>query len=487
MEQDRWQGILKRHSLSEQENRRIGWGAIIEKERRMSQGTNRRDFMKVSTLAGVAAALGLRSAARGDSPSGEYRSPSGFSAAPLDQVRMGFVGIGLQGGWHVRNFLKIDGVEIKALCDIDEPRAREVREWVKDAGKPAPELYTRGDTDYRRLCERDDIDLVFNATPWRWHVPVCIEAMETGKHTAVEVPAAYTVDGCWNLVETAERTRLHCVMMENCCYGRRELMILNMVRRGLLGELLHAEGAYIHDLRSIKFSDKNEGLWRLEHSIDRNGNLYPTHGIGPLAQCLDINRGDQFDFLVSMSSKARGLDLFAEQHLSPDDPRRRHYSLGDMNSTLIRTQRGRSILLQHDTTSPRPYSRINLVQGTRGTVTGYPDRIYIEGRSPEHEWEALEAYRDEFEHPLWSELEEAAQGAGHGGMDFLEDYRLIQSLRSGTPTDMDVYDAAAWSVLCELTETSVADRSKPVDVPDFTRGGWKRNHPLAIVSSQDLL
>jgi predicted dehydrogenase len=311
--------------------------------------------------------------------------------------------------------------------------------------------------------------------------------MEAGKHTAVEVPAAYTVDGCWNLVETAEKTRLHCVMMENCCYGQRELMILNMVRRGLLGELLHAEGAYIHDLRSIKFSDKNEGLWRLDHSIDRNGNLYPTHGIGPLAQCLDINRGDQFDFLVSMSSTARGLDLFAEEHLDPDDPRRRHYSLGDMNSTLIRTQRGRSILLQHDTTSPRPYSRINLVQGTRGTVTGYPDRIYIEGRSPEHGWEALESYKDEFEHPLWIELEEAAEGAGHGGMDFLEDYRLIQSLRSGSPTDMDVYDAAAWSVLCELTEISVADRSRPVEVPDFTRGGWKQNHPLPIVSSQNLL
>jgi len=400
---------------------------------------------------------------------------------------MAFVGIGLQGGWHVRNFLQIEGVEIKALCDIDEVRAREVREWVVEAGQPAPDLYTRGESDYRRLCERDDIDLVFNATPWRWHVPVCLEAMGSGKHTAVEVPAAYTVDDCWSLVETAEKTRLHCVMMENCCYGQRELMILNMVRKGLLGELLHAEGAYIHDLRSIKFSDKNEGLWRLEHSIDRNGNLYPTHGIGPIAQCFDINRGDQFDFVVSMSSNARGLDLYADQHLEPEDPRRRHYALGDMNSSLIRTKLGRSILLQHDTTSPRPYSRINLVQGTQGTVTGYPDRVYIEGRSPDHDWETLESYRGEFDHPLWLELEKAAEGAGHGGMDFLEDFRLIQSLRSGTPTDMDVYDAAAWSVICELTETSVANRSKPVDFPDFTRGGWKKNRPLEIVSSENLV
>ena len=438
-------------------------------------------------MAGVAAALSLRSPARGQGQGEDYRPPTGFSAPPLDTVRMAFVGIGLQGGWHVRNFLKIEGVEVKALCDIDESRAREVREWVLESGEAAPDLYTRGETDYRRLCERDDIDLVFTATPWRWHVPVCLEAMKTGKHVAVEVPAAYTVDDCWNLVEVAEKTRRHCVMMENCCYGQREMMILNMVRQGLFGELLHAEGAYIHDLRSIKFSDKNEGLWRLEHSIDRNGNLYPTHGLGPLAQCFDINRGDQFDFLVSMSSNARGLDLYADEHLNPEDPRRRHYALGDMNSSLIRTKLGRTILLQHDTTSPRPYSRINLVQGTRGTVTGYPDRIYVEERSAEHDWETVESYRDEFEHPLWLELAKAAEGAGHGGMDFLEDFRLIQSLRSGTPTDMDVYDAAAWSVVCELTETSVANGSQPVDFPDFTRGSWKKNRPLEIVSSENLL
>lgn len=438
-------------------------------------------------MAGVAAALSLRSPARGQGQSADYRPPTGFSAPPLDTVRMAFVGIGLQGGWHVRNFLKIEGVEVKALCDIDESRAREVREWVIESGEAAPDLYTRGETDYRRLCERDDIDLVFTATPWRWHVPVCLEAMKTGKHVAVEVPAAYTVDDCWSLVEVAEKTRRHCVMMENCCYGQREMMILNMVRQGLFGELLHAEGAYIHDLRSIKFSDKNEGLWRLEHSIDRNGNLYPTHGLGPLAQCFDINRGDQFDFVVSMSSNARGLDLYADEYLNPEDPRRQHYALGDMNSSLIRTKLGRTILLQHDTTSPRPYSRINLVQGTRGTVTGYPDRVYVEGRSAEHDWETVDSYRDEFEHPLWLELAKAAEGAGHGGMDFLEDFRLIQSLRSGTPTDMDVYDAAAWSVVCELTETSVASHSKPVDFPDFTRGSWKKNRPLEIVSSQNLL
>jgi hypothetical protein len=410
-----------------------------------------------------------------------YGTPAGFAVPAIDPVRIGFVGIGLQGGSHVRNFLQIEGVEIKALCDIDEARAREVAQWVVGEGRPAPDLYTRGETDFKHLCERDDIDLVFNATPWKWHVPVCVEAMRTDKHTAVEVPAAYTIDGCWELVETAEKTLRHCVMMENCCYGRREMMMLNMVRQGLLGELLHAEGAYIHDLRAIKFSDENEGLWRLDHSVTRDGNLYPTHGLGPVAQCLDINRGDQFEYLVSMSSPARGLELYAERTLEASDPRRREYALGDMNTSLIKTRLGRSILVQHDTTSPRPYSRIDLVQGTKGTVTGYPDRIHVEGRTEGHGWEDLEDYRAEFDHPLWKRLERESEGAGHGGMDYLEDYRLIASLRSGTPMDMDVYDAAAVSVVTELSELSVADGSRPIAFPDFTRGGWTMRAPLGIV------
>jgi hypothetical protein len=215
--------------------------------------------------------------------------------------------------------------------------------------------------------------------------------------------------------------------------------------------------------------------------VQRNGNLYPTHGIGPVAQCLDINRGDRFDFVVSMSSNARGLNLYAQEHLAPEDPRAQvRYRLGDMNSSLIRTQQGRTILLQHDTTSPRPYSRINLVQGTKGTVTGYPDRVYLEGRSPEHGWEDLAGYKEEFEHPLWAAQGQAAEGARHGGMDYLEDYRLVKCLRLGLPMDMDVYDAAAWSVLCEATERSVAAASTPVTIPDFTRGAWEQNQPLGI-------
>ncbi len=451
----------------------------------MGRGSDRREFLKRGAVAGVGLMVGRGAPADGAVPGagragGDPSYAAGFAAAALERVRIGFVGVGLQGGSHVENFLRIPGVEIVAICDVDEPRAREVASWVTGADRPAPTLYTRGETDFKRLCERDDLDLVFNATPWRWHVPVCVEAMTAGKHTAVEVPAAYTVDGCWQLVETAEKTRRHCVMMENCCYGRREMMILRMVREGLLGELLHVEGAYIHDLRAIKFSDRNEGLWRLEHSISRNGNLYPTHGIGPVAQCLDINRGDRFETLVSMSSNARGLRLYAEKTLEAVDPRVRDYALGDMNTSLIRTANGRTVVLQHDTTSPRPYSRINLVQGTVGTVTGYPDRVHIEGQSEGHGWEELEAYRERFEHPLWEKLEREAEGAGHGGMDYLEDYRLIECLRAGSATDMDVYDAADWSVICALSETSVAEGSRPVEFPDFTRGAWKSRAPAAM-------
>ena len=445
-----------------------------------NSGSNRREFLQSAVIVGLGMASQQAVAQDAPAPS-PYRPVEGFAAPPMETVRIGFVGVGLQGGSHIQNLLAIEGVEIVALCDVDEARAREVASWVEADGRPRPALYTAGETDFRRLCERGDIDLVFNSTPWAWHVPVCVEAMEAGKHTAVEVPAAYTIDDCWRLVETAERTSRHCVMMENCCYGYREMMILSMVRAGALGELLHAEGAYIHDLRAIKFSQANEGLWRWRHSVSRNGNLYPTHGIGPVAQCLDINRGDQFDYLVSMSSNARGLDLYAAEHLQADDPRSQAgYALGDMNSSLIRTQLGRTILLQHDTTSPRPYSRINLVQGTRGTVTGYPDRMFIEGRSPGHGWEDLEIYKEEFEHPLWSKEGEAAAGAGHGGMDYLEDFRLIKCLRLGLPTDMDVYDAASWSVLTELTEQSVASGSRPLAIPDFTRGAWQRNLPLGI-------
>lgn len=396
-----------------------------------------------------------------------------FAAEPMDVVRMGFVGVGLQGGAHVRNFLRIDGVEIVAVGDIDAPRAEEVAGWVEAEGRRRPTLYTRSETDFVRMCEEEDLDLVFTATPWEWHVPVCLAAMENGKHAATEVPAAYTVEDCWALVEAAERYEKHCVMMENCNYDRPEMMVFNMARQGLFGEILHAECGYLHDLRAIKFEDDHEGLWRRAHALHRRGNFYPTHGLGPVANVMDINRGDQLDYLVSMSTPARGLELWAEDHYPEGHPKRsERYVQGDVNTTMIKTVRGRSIFVSHDTNLPRPYSRIHMVQGTGGLFQGYPNRVHVEGRSDDHRWDEWTEWRDQYDHPIWRQLEEESAGAGHGGMDYIEDYQLIKALREGQPTDMNVYDAAMLSVICPLTEWSVENRSRPVDVPDFTRGRW---------------
>jgi hypothetical protein len=441
---------------------------------------DRREFVKLGALATLGSVAFSGCASPGSRLGPAREKP--FATPPIDRVRVGFVGVGGMGSAHVRNYLKIDNVEIKAVCDIVPEKIARIQEWVTEASQPRPTGYSRGDTDFVRMCENEDLDLVFTATPWRWHVPVCLAAMKNGKHAATEVPAATTLDECWQLVETAEKFSKHCIMMENCCYDRPEMMVLNMVRQGLFGEILHGECGYLHDLRGIKFSTGGEGLWRREHAIKRNANLYPTHGLGPIAQCMNINRGDRFDYLVSMSGPSRGLQLWQEERLAPDDPRREEkYILGDINLALIKTVKGRTIYLVHDTNLPRPYSRINMLQGTRGLFSGYPDRIHIEGRSPQHKWEEAADYFPEFEHPLWKKLREDAKGAGHGGMDYIEDYRLIQCLRRGEPLDMNVYDAAAWSAITEATERSVVNRSRPVNIPDFTRGGWKTTPPLGII------
>jgi hypothetical protein len=271
-------------------------------------------------------------------------------------------------------------------------------------------------------------------------------------------------------------------MMENCNYDRMEMMVLNMARQGLFGDLLHAEGGYLHDLRAIKFENRNEGLWRRAWSMKVDGNLYPTHGLGPLANCLNVNRGDRFDYLVSMSGPSRGLQDWAREHFPEGAPERRErYVLGDVNTSLVKTALGRTIMVQHCTNLPRPYSRIHMLQGTRGLFQGYPNRVYLEGRGEADQWMPADDVVKEFEHPLWREMGERSAGAGHGGMDFLEDYRLIKCLRDGAPTDMNVYDAASLSALVELTAQSNARRSRAVEVPDFTRGRWRTNPPWPIV------
>ena len=437
----------------------------------MHNGFNRRDFLRQTAGAGaMAVAAGLL--------------PAWAQQKPIVKVRVGLVGSGLRGTGHIGNLLKLPGVEIKAVCDTVASRVENVQNLVEKAGQPRPASFSRGESDYKRLCAEADLDIVYVATPWEWHTRMCVEAMKNGKHAATEVPAAITVEECWELVETAEKTGRHCMQLENCCYDRVELMVLNMVRKGLFGELLHAECGYLHDLRDIKFGPDHEGDWRLNHSIRRNADLYPTHGLGPVAWCMDINRGNLFDHMVTMASKSRSLHEYAVEKFGANSPQAKlEFKLGDVVSSLIRTSAGQSILVMHDTNSPRPYSRKIIVQGTRGLIEKYPNPVvYIEGKSPAHKWEdLLSTYAKEWEHPLWAELEQKAQGSGHGGMDYILNYRLIQCLQRGEPLDMDVYDAAALSAVTPLSETSIANRSKTVDFPDFTRGKWRSRPPLGIV------
>lgn len=448
---------------------------------------SRRDIL----LAGAGALAAVHAAGCASTPHGEAGAPRADAdalarldggAPPLDVVRIGFVGVGGMGMVHVRNLVRIEGVEIRAVCDIVPEKVAVAQQVVEEASGIRPEGYCCGETDFERLCTRDDLDLVYTATPWEWHVPVCLAALRNGKHAATEVPAATTLADCWRLVEASEASGKHCVMMENCCYDRAELLILNMARQGLLGELLHAECGYLHDLRDVKFAPVGEGLWRLKDSIRRNADLYPTHGLGPIAWCMDINRGNQFDYLVSMSCNPRGLALYAAKLFGPDSPQaKQRYALGDVVNTLIRTVHGQTILVVHDTSSPRPYSRKIMVQGTAGLVVKYPDeKIHLEGRSPFEQWEALDAYYEEYDHPVWKQLSGGSIGLGHGGMDYIENYRLIQALRRGVAPDYDVYDAAAWSAVIELSERSIAAGSAPQVFPDFTRGAWRSRPPVAL-------
>jgi len=446
----------------------------------MSDSVDRRSFLRTAGATGLGVALGTRELA---AMQWEPRTLPARTRRPIDTVRIGMVGVGHQGSSHVRNFLRIPNVEIRAICDIVPEHAERSRARVADAGFASPRVYT-GEEDYLRMCAEEDIDLVFTATPWSLHHPVMKAALENGKHAATEVPMAVTLEQCWELVELSESTGLECVMMENCCYDRTEMMILNMVRQGVFGDLLHAECGYLHDLRELKLTDYYVNRWRVEHSVRRDGDLYPTHGIGPVAQWMDINRGNQFDYLVSMGSPSMGLNRWAEEHIGPDSVEaRRGYRLSDVVNTMIKTKRGETILITHDTNTPRPYTRKVLLQGTNGLIRKYPEqRIHIEGRSPEHRWEDALDYREEYEHPIWRALEEDAQGAGHGGMDYIEDYRLIQCLREGTPMDMDVYDGAAWTAVINLSERSIAAGSEPQPFPDFTKGAWRTRDPLGIVT-----
>jgi predicted dehydrogenase len=448
---------------------------------------SRRELMKAAGLAGLGLTT-LRSvddhaADPNDKTDAEQARATkqqtmiGVKFEPRDVVRLGIVGVGLRGTEVLQEFLAIDKVVVNAVCDVVKDKCGRAAQLVEKAGQKTPAIYSEGERDFERLSVRDDLDFIYIATPWEWHVPQVLAALKEGKHVGTEVPAAYRLEDCWKIVNASETARRHCLIMENCCYDHSETTVLNMVRAGLLGELVHGECAYNHDLREILFENKDEGLWRRRHHTLRDSNLYPTHGLGPMAMYMDINRGDSFDQIVSMSSLHLGLEAYRKEHVPADDPKWKEiYKTGDYNTSIIKTAKGRTILLQHNVSTPRPYDRINLIQGTKGIFRDYPPRLFIDGQEDGHNWATLDKYKDQYESPLWKNQGETARKlGGHGGMDYLMCYRLVQCMREGLEPDINVYDAASWSVPGPLSQISVAKGSAPVKFPDFTRGSWKRS------------
>lgn len=443
----------------------------------------RRDLLAAGAAAGLGlAAMPLVEAA----PKQKGKNVAELRAPKLERVRVGFIGVGARGSGHVAQMLLLDGVEVKAICDSHVPSAQASAQRVVKAGQPAPALYTDGDRAFEKMVARDDLDIVVIATPWEWHTPMAIAAMKAGKHAFVEVPAATTLEDCWRLVDTSEQTQRHCMMMENVNYGREELMVLNMCRLGVFGELLHGEGAYIHDLRSqMNEVEHGTGSWRTYEYAKHNGNLYPTHGLGPIAHYMNVNRGDRFDFLVSISSPSRMRAIYAEEHFPAGHKwRSLKFQAGDINTTLIKTVLGRSIMVQWDEQLPRPYNRLNFIQGTKGAWGGFPNRLVLEGVTSTESWVQgadLQPFYEKYDHPLWKQVAGLKENrGGHGGMDFVMLWRIVYCLRNGLPLDQTVYDAAAWSSVTPLSEASVAKRGRSMDVPDFTRGTWKTTPPLDI-------
>jgi predicted dehydrogenase len=442
----------------------------------------RREFLEVATGAAIAACgAGCRTVER---VPGDGLSVMGLRAPPLGEVRVGFIGLGKRGPGAVKRLCHIPKVKIVAVCDVYEDRATQAAADVVAAGHAKPEMYFGSEDAYKKLCERPDVNLVYACTPWQWHVPMALDAMRCGKHVCTEVPMAMTVADCWRLVEMAERTRLHCMMLENCCYGEDELFALMLARNGLLGELVHGDCGYIHELRAGLTDGTYYKDYAFEYFKRHAGNSYPTHGLGPICQYMGINRGDRMERLVSLESSEFGLTDFIKAKFGESDPRAHYpYKSGDMNTTVIRTARGRTIMVQYGRYSPRPYTRINLISGTKGTLCSYPLRVAL---SPKwHEWldeKALAELKAKYTHPLWQKIGELArQNGGHGGMDYLMEYRLCHCLLNGLPLDQDVYDGATWSSLVELTERSVLQNGSSVVVPDFTRGAWRTAAPLGIV------
>ena len=412
-----------------------------------------------------------------------------FSAPSIKKVRVGIIGLGNRGITLLEMFqylVERNHAEIVALSDISEQKLTKASEKLAVWQDKKVSLYYKSETEWMQLAKRDDIDLVIIATPWKLHAPMAIQCMLEGKHVGSEVPISSTIEDCWRIIQTAEYTQKHCIMMENCNYNEEELWILNMIHEGVFGDITHTEGAYLHDLRALLLHDNYyEGQWRLHEHTNRNGNFYTTHGLGPIAFYLNIGRGDRFTHLTSMSSRELNLSLAAKQAKHPIQ----NYKCGDINNTLIKTEKGKTILLQFDVHTGRPYSRINKVVGTKAVHDGYPSRLYIDSEKPEywgHNWlnnESYNLYKSKYQHPIIKKLKTISSDfkQGHGGMDFIMIYRLIRCLNLGLPLDINVYDSIMWSAITPLSELSVATNSQSIIIPDFTGGTWKSENSLEIM------
>ncbi|PYI50557.1 Gfo/Idh/MocA family protein [Paenibacillus flagellatus] len=389
-------------------------------------------------------------------------------------VKLGVIGLGGRGRGLLETLLAMDDIEVPAVCDLYEDRLQLGLGLVESAGRPKADGYA----DYRQLLARDDLQGVVIATTWITHAEIAVAAMKAGKYAGIEVGGAASLEECWELVRTFEQTGVPCMLLENCCYGREELTVLNMVKQGLLGELIHCQCGYEHDLREEVAMGEQTRHNRYRNYLHRNGDVYPIHGLGPISKILNVNRGNRLLTLTSMSSKARGIRHWATEKFGENDPlAKTEFAQGDIVTTMIKCAGGETIQLIHDTTLPRPYSRAGRVQGTKGIWMEDNNSIHIEGRSPAHEWESFEAYREQYEHPIWKEFLSKGVTGGHGGMDYLVLRAFAESIRAKTDTPIDVYDTAVWMSITALSEQSVALGSAPVAIPDFTKGKWIKRDP----------
>ncbi len=447
---------------------------------------NRKEFVKTTAMATAAFAI-----------------PGGLFARPAAaKVRMAIIGVGLRGQNHLDLVLRRDDVELVAICDIDNRMLTSAREMINKSGKRLPQVYTGDAYAWKRLLEKEKLDAVIIATPWEWHKPMIIGTLEAGiKYVGTEVILGITLQDHWDVVKAAEKYNANVMMLENVCYRRDVMAVLNMVRQGLFGEIVHLQGGYQHDLREVKFNDGvrpygggvefgekgfSEAHWRTEHSVHRDGDLYPTHGIGPIAHYININRGNRFLTLSSFSTKARGLHDYIVKKGGENHPNAKvKFKLGDVVTTQIRCANGETILLQHDTNLPRPYSLGFRVQGTEGLWMDVNKGIYIEGKSAKpHQWDEAKTWLDKYDHPLWARWSKETQGAGHGGMDFFVIHSFVESIKRKLPTPMDVYDAAAWSAITPLSEQSIELGNETVEFPDFTGGQWMYRKPVFALNDE---